>query len=854
MIYNFKEIEVPSLLKVGGKAKALIEATKYGLAVPEGIVLSVDFFEPWLSEIKGSDEFRVVLEDATKESCDKLKQLAVHMRFDPKQYEAFDNQMKDLEGVLFAVRSSSPEEDLEGTSFAGMYETYLGTNRADIEGTVALAFSSCFDFRVMSYKKQNGLALENTSIAIVIQRQIASDVSGVGFSLNPINNAYDEVFINASFGLGEAIVSGLVTPDTYIYDAEEKIIIEKKVNKKDIRLSLNPNGGIYEEENEDKEKQALSDEQIIELSTLIKKCEEHYQKPMDIEWAFEKEVLYLLQSRPITTYLPFFDELLTKPRESKRFYIDLLMMTQGISEPMSVLGMDVWAKLIFVTKSGLLSVPINGTAPIINGREYLSVTAYQKVLGKKNGRKALDTYDGNIKKIFDDIHIEKYPFNDKPEGTEGYIGRALKKALSMLPELFKALLSDTDKIVKNYKAHVEVFSNALNELDSNASVDLTVDEIMKNIGLLMSNVTPILAGMLAQQSIKKLFKNGEIDSELIALNMNLEGNPTSEMGKLLFTMACSDAFKSIQSRDDFIMQVESNTLPESFKKQYDQFMTMYSSRGFKEIDVATVRVYEDVGMVYDRLDEIITTENQNLVVKVKRDEAYNRLLKLAEEKGKEKKFIKAAARLKATFGYREYPKYMIVNAFSALHKICLEVAKQWVIDGRIEEPYHIFDLKVDEIAEAQSNVKFDIASARKRNLKGYKKVEHIKKWPLVIDSRGKIYQPKLEINDGDIVGNSIAPGFVTGKVKILHSPYEKSLNPGEILVVRTTEPSWTPIFTNAAGVLMEIGGPLQHGGIIAREYGIPCVSGLMGIMDLLNDGDLVEVDGNNGIVRLLETN
>ena len=131
-------------------------------------------------------------------------------------------------------------------------------------------------------------------------------------------------------------------------------------------------------------------------------------------------------------------------------------------------------------------------------------------------------------------------------------------------------------------------------------------------------------------------------------------------------------------------------------------------------------------------------------------------------------------------------------------------------------------------------------------------VENVKNWPLVIDSRGKIYNAKIDPKKGDLVGSAIAPGVVRGRAKVLKTPYEKPLNPGEILVTKATEPSWTPIFINAAGVIMEIGGPLQHGGIIAREYGIPCVSGMMGIMDVVKDGDMLEVDGNNGIVKIIK--
>ncbi len=228
MIYELGSIQVPSISQVGGKAKALIETSGQGLPVPEGMVLSVDFFSHWLLDIKGSQDFRQMLETMTKEACDKVKKKAQSLIFDSEMNELFDARMAEISGNIFAVRSSSPEEDLEGTSFAGMYETYLGQNRGDLKGIVAQTFASCFDYRVMSYKKDKGMSLEDTSIAIIIQKQIASEVSGVGFSLNPLNNAYDEVFINSSFGLGEAIVSGIVTPDTFVYDVVEKKVIDEK--------------------------------------------------------------------------------------------------------------------------------------------------------------------------------------------------------------------------------------------------------------------------------------------------------------------------------------------------------------------------------------------------------------------------------------------------------------------------------------------------------------------------------------------------------------------------------------------------------------------------------------------------
>jgi len=850
MIFKFNGSEVPKLNQVGGKAKALIETTKAGFPVPEGIALSVEFFDSWLTQIKSSTQWHKMLEDTTKGNCDLIVSDAKNMNFSDKMKDNFVLEMKSLEGNIFAVRSSSPEEDLEGTSFAGMYETLLGQKRENLEKAVAEAFSSCFDFRVMAYKKQHDMDLDGTSIAVVVQRQLASDVSGVGFSLNPLNNSFDEIMINASFGLGEAIVSGIVTPDTYVVDSVENQIIEKKIGEKKIALWLDANTGTFEKKNANADDPALSDAQILELSKLIKKCEEHYEKPMDTEWAYENGKLYLLQSRPITTHFPLFKELLTEPGENKRFYIDLMALTQGFDQPMSVLGLELWAHMLDEIKMHMMTPYANGSVPAIYGKEYFSITAFQKVIGKKAGLKFINSYDGNMKKIFEEINLDEHPFEGKVEGTEETKKTMFKGILKMLPSMINGAFGNYDKAVKAYNETAEKILVETEKLISDGDFSTLAKDALTIMNEAMGTAPVIIAGMISNAKMAKIFKGEDVEKQLAAMNMDLDGNPTSEMGHLLLAMASDDAFIGISSREVFAKKAEKREFTNRFLDLFDEFMEKFSARGFNEIDVASKRIYEDLGMLYDKLIEINIEDNHMHSVISKRQEAYDKLLAVAKKKGKEKKFVEAAARMKATFGYREHPKYLIVIIMAKLHKICLEIAESWVQQGRINKPYDIFDLTTENIDKAQKDQSFDIREARKRNLSGYIKTND---WPLVIDSRGKIYKAKLEVKDGDYVGDAIAPGKVTGIAKVLHSPYEKPLHPGEILVAKFTEPSWTPIFTNADGVVMEIGGPLQHGGIIAREYGIPCVSGLMGIMDIIKDGDSLEVDGYNGIVRIIES-
>ena len=644
-------------------------------------------------------------------------------------------------------------------------------------------------------------------------------------------------------------MSGIVSPDTYLVDAVEGKIIDKKIGDKKIGLWLKKDGGIEERDNESPGDQALSDGRIMELSKLIKDCEEHYGLPMDTEWSFASGKFFLLQSRPITTYFPFFKELLTEPGKSKRFYIDIMAMTQGFYEPMSVLGLELWANMLDDLKMHMMTPQINGSVPIIYGKEYLSITAFQKLIGKKRALAFINGYDGNLKKIFEEIDLDQHPFEGEVEGTSTYKRSMLKGLLKMIPGAVRGSIGDYEKGIRQYNemaSEIVRETKALSNKGDFSELSRRGLAIMKRA---MGTAAVIFSGMMSKRAIEKIFEGDDLEKELSAMDMDLDGNPTSEMGHLIFAMACHKGFKQTKSREDFVDKAHLRKFPDSFLVLYDEFMEKFSARGFNEIDVASKRIYEDLAMLYDRLIEINTEDNQVLKVKDKRKKAYDKLLSVAKQKGKEKKFVDAAARLKATFGYREHPKYLIVLALAKIHDICLEIGNEWVKEGRLDQAYDIFDLKSEEIDMGQKDKSFDLRRAKEKNRSGYLTT---KKWPLVIDSRGEIYKPKLEVEDGDFVGDAIAPGKAVGRAKVLHSPYEKPIESGEVLVVRATEPSWTPIFTNAVAVVMEIGGPLQHGGIIAREYGIPCVSGLMGIMDIIEDGDLVEVDGSNGKVRIIE--
>jgi len=323
------------------------------------------------------------------------------------------------------------------------------------------------------------------------------------------------------------------------------------------------------------------------------------------------------------------------------------------------------------------------------------------------------------------------------------------------------------------------------------------------------------------------------------------------MGKLMIKLASYDDIQNTNSKDEFIELFYSNKYCKEFYDDYDHYVKKFGCRCIKEIDIASPRYYEQAEGFFEQLKQIDVNDNAILSVKQRRLEAYNKLLLIAQESGFEKKFVKYERKYHEVMGYRELPKYIFIVITDMLRKRALVLGEKFMNEGRLDKSINIFDLTISQISEAEKNKNFDIKALIEKKIEIKKEVNNIKTWPSVVDSRGEIFRYIRKSEAGELIGDPIAPGIVRGVANILIEPYEKPLCKGEILVTRSTEPSWTPIFINASGIVLEVGGSLQHGAIIAREYGIPCVSGINDAVEVINNGDLIEVDGTNGRVKII---
>lgn len=866
-IYNFNGDKVPPLEYVGGKANSLIRLTKGGFNVPGGAVLTVAFFEDWISELRMDPEFEGMWKAPSqfKALGKSLKAKAQNLLFSEEQKSIILAVLKQRkQGTLYAVRSSSPEEDLSGASFAGGYETILGVNRSGIFNAVKQAFLSCMDERVFFYKHQNDFDTSVMRIAVIIQEQIASDVSGVGFSLNPLNNCFDEAVINANTGLGESVVSGMITPDEYIVDKPSRSIMGRTIGTKESSIVLDGKGGTMEVDGL-KEKPALKDSQILHLADLIIKVEEYYDMPMDIEWAYFENSLYLLQARPITTYVPLPREMQTIPGENKILYLDGSLTKQGINSPISVLGCDI----LGITQKSLVQDMMGidpcadvqrGMLATLGGRMYKNLSTDIKLFGLKRVKGMWKTVDVSTVELLENLDLDSYIPKKLHESVKGAVWGAIKSNLRTLKYAREA--SKNPKAYKAwYQPMEDEFDHYLRTITrQKLSLSTAPYEIIRKFLDLLAKMMPMTyAAEFARKSIGKQLDKYFLDGKekMQYLERSLPDNITIDMGMKMYELSQMAEIKE-NDFSAFQLKLTSGDLSSDFTRLWKEYLDRFGCRTSNEMDIGVPRMSENLEELFHHIKGMspITGELSPLSIYKKskelREETFHELVDRLSSRDR-KKLEKKYSVLVSLGGKREALKYWYIRSLAAIRQLILSESDGLVEKGLLDNRNDIFWLNYEEVVQGDRKKKEELADQIEQNQRYYRLLDQVHSFPKLIDSRGKILtMPPLEAKEGEVVGQPISPGIVKGRVKVLASPDEKPLLPGEIMVTRATDPGWTPLFINASAIILEVGGLLQHGALVAREYGKPCIAGIENAMNILKDDQFIEVDGSRGLITILD--
>ena len=670
-----------------------------GLHVPPGAVLTTDFFAPWFDVIRASSTWTALADVRPAEwstLCSELKRLCSDLAWTANQREGLDELRTQLGAlgtdVLFAVRSSAPEEDQVAASFAGCYETPLGVREADLEQALRRCFASSLDERVLVYKKQHGFDLLSPRLAVIVQQQIASEVAGVGFSLNPLTNDYDEAVIDANWGLGESVVAGLASPDHFVVDKVSGELVEKTLGAKQVSIWLDRGGGTVQRDGRHTADQTLTEAQFGELTRMLCRIEKLYGRPMDIEWAWAEGRLHVLQSRPITTWVPLPPEMMTRPGERRRLYADSAL-SQGLamSEPISPLGLAWLSEMLYVPLlKGLVGIedftPAGGLVFAAGCRFYMNASNMMwlgmtpKAMAKSNAR-----FDALLADTLASLDPTRYRAAQRPPWVRFRLLLSLPRVLWMMRWCFLTPLGAVVAPGRARRAFHRQVDAVEVELTEKVDYGLPLDELARTYTLsglrnLLSVTLPALFIGLVSPDFLIPRKSEEARALAEKLSRGLVGNIVVEQGIVLFRLA------RLLERGDFddlaalAGRIERREMPARFLSEWDSFLRRFGCRGPHEMDLASPRYADDPTIALEQMSYMATGEFDPEVAHQRnveeRRRAYRELLRRFG--WLRRALLRRIHRLIELFGgTRDTPKHHVVLLTNAIRQRALIEGSAW---------------------------------------------------------------------------------------------------------------------------------------------------------------------------------
>jgi len=852
--------------RVGGKGASLIRLAAAGLPVPAGHVLTNDFFAPWMAAMATSLGERVDLADAVELQSER----ALRLPLTKDQLETLDQLHEALvaDGIaLVAVRSSAADEDAISASFAGIFESFLGVACDAVEPAVRRCFAASFEPRVSAYRRERGLQ-RSPNFAVVVQQQIDSEVAGVGFSLNPVNNDYDEAVFASSWGLGSSVVDGQVSADHLVVDKVSGARVEETLGDKRVAVRLADSGGVISQPESRASERALSDAQVAELVAILGQVESTFGGPVDIEWAFADGQLHLLQARAITTFIPLAPAMQTAPGEQRRIYLDAAL-SKGMTSnrPYSVLGLDQIARSFggLITRwfgsVGDLSAA-DGLIAFAGSRMYSNMSDLLWLVSPARlaaGHRATDTLTADI---IAGIDRKTYRSPRRPRWLNVGLLWRVPRALWRLRRLFWHLLQGLFAPAALHRRYQQTSAELLAWLGEQRQSEASLIDVQQALTARMARGFEVLMAALlfglASPRLSLGRKAAQHQALLDATSRGVEGNVVVDMSLTLYAMARLIKQGDFDDVDSLTDRLQRRQLPEPLLSAWDDFIAHFGWRGAEEMDVASPRYADDPRIALRQMAAMATTDGFDLPANhqrfiTEREHAY---AELASKLGPLRRALLRRIRRWAGYfaGARDTPKHINVLANDVIRRRALAQGEALVAAGRLDSIEQVFDLTFEDLARAQREQALDLRTlAHQRSALQRRLRTQVRHFPPLIDSRGRVLAPLPRPEEpGVLRGMAVSAGTVRGPVRTLHSADGARIAPGDILIAYTTDPGWTPLFVNAAAVVLEVGGVLQHGAVVAREFGKPCVAGIAGIVKAFSDGDWVEVDGSAGTVRRVE--
>lgn len=867
-VWRIQEVDRTQFALVGGKGAQLGELCGIeGIRVPEGFCLST---EAYRKTIENNREINSLLDALTRlkaEERSAISELSASLRSaieaipiaEDIAHEVTAYLLKFDEKDAYAVRSSATAEDLPTASFAGQQDTFLNIiGKEAILEHISKCWASLFTERAISYRIQNGFDHRSVRLAVVIQQMVFPQAAGIMFTADPLSSNRKVVSIDASFGLGEALVAGLVNADNYKVRGGQ--LIDKTIAAKKRAIHPLKDGGTQEREidPEQQTKQALTDEQIVALERLGRKIEAHFGSPQDIEWCLADGLFYMVQSRPITTLFPIPE---VNDREN-HVYVSVghqQMMTDAI-KPLGLSFFLLTTQALMRTAGGRLFVDVAPMLASPAGRDTLV-----NVLGKSD-----PIIKGALLSILErGDFIQPLPEENKASAPATTPKAAAPPDYQTLKDYDPAIVYE---LIRNSQASIEALKQDIRTKSGPDLFDFILEDIqqLKKTNSDRQSFGVIMTGMNAASWINEKMNAwlGEKNAADV-LAQSVPNNITSEMGLALLDVA--DVIRPYSLVIAYLQQVKADNFLEELiqweggqetRNAIHAFLDKYGMRCAGEIDITRPRWSEKpLTLVPILLSNIRNFEpgagkrkfEQGLAEALrKKEELLERLKQLPDGDEKAEATIRMIDLLRNFAGYREYPKYGIVSRYWVYKQALWKEAEQLVQAGILHDKADMFYLSFEEFREVvrTRSMNYQIIEKRKAEYKFYEKLSP----PRVMTSDGEIISGQYKRENlpaGAIAGLPVSSGTVEGRARVILNLEEADLESGDILVTAFTDPSWTPLFVSITGLVTEVGGLMTHGAVIAREYGLPAVVGVEHATRLIRDGQRIRVNGTDGYVEIL---
>ena len=883
MIRTFQQIGSADLPTVGGKGVNLGVLFRAGFPVPPGFCVTTKGFAAFAAGCSALPRLYAALDAVPADDAEAVRVLGAQIRAallavplpDAVAMAAVSAWQAIGAESAYAVRSSATAEDLPGASFAGQQDTYLNVRGEEaLLDAIRRCFASLFTDRAIMYRQKNHFGQRGIGLSVVVQRMVFPDSAGILFTADPVSGHRGTVTIDAGFGLGEALVSGLVTADLYRLDKRTGAVKDVRIGDKALAIRALPDGRTVTEKlsEHDRKTRVLDDKALRELCGLGRRVESFFGGiPQDIEWCKERGELFLLQARPITSLYPLPDPLPTG--DALHVYFGF-SHAQNMIAPITPLGRDIWQAMFPVGKRHITDVPDSPSVMVsAGGRLYIDVTSVLRVPTLRR------IVMGVLSAVYPDLAALIEQLADRPE-----VQAVSPPSLQNLRPLLGLLGPVPPRLIRElFLGHPEKLRSTLDRL-----IDDQLDDFQRQLQalpsglprlqrllLLMAGMFGILpnfiprfgVGMLSLRLLRQRFAGSQYAADVEALQRGLYGNITTEMDLLVGDLTdlvrpYPELMEALRRGIGDPTALEAlRDLPggEPFVRAFEGFLERFGMRGLSEMDVARQRYRDQPGLL---LGSIIGSLSRASEPGAHRAH-FQRLQAEAEAAGQ--RLVAAAggglaARLVArevrcvryALGLREHPKYMLVRCLWEFRREVLAVADSLVAAKRLATVEDVWFLHYNELLDLLGHPALDLQSTVLARRAEHERYAHLNP-PLVMTSEGEVPRllPPTDLPHGALAGLGVSAGIVEGLARVVLDPSVEILHAGEILVAPYTDPGWTPLFVHAAGLVCDIGGMMTHGSVVAREYGIPAVVGVTDGTRRIRTGQYLRIDGSRGIVEIL---